>query len=753
MLTTASGQTIDCSEYVARTIDDSDFTTVDLPYDWSIRQDFRQHSSACCQGAYLDGGIGVFRKTLTIRDLSRRVVLFFDGVFMDAEVYVNGTKVGENHWWNPFSFDITDSLEVGDNTIAVWIRVDQPNSRWYSGAGITRDVYIVYCEPEGVTGIDQINITTPNISSEISSGYVTTMIRVKTTGVDSVNVQIIDSSGRVVGRGDGRGMDLTVGVKVNDPDLWSCDHPNLYYAKITVGNRVCTTERFGYRWFEYSSSGMKMNGEPFKVNGVCMHEDTNCLGMEASKSADVWKLRKLKECGVNAIRTCHNPFSRKYIEACDELGILVCYEMYDCWFIHKESNYYDFSRYFDDYYKGVLKNSIVRDVNSPAVFMWVVGNEIQFGQMTSEQMNSYLSSIRDTVRTYDTSRPITIGNSEITQSALSNTIDYVDVVGCNYADSDEYTLVERYSQDKAIIGTEMYSSVQTRGIYVQDSDNSYCTSYDTQKVNWGDYFWGCYKSYYVDHPEACGGFAWTGFDYLGEPTPFYSSSYFPTKSSQFGIVDTAGFEKDAFYMFQSVWSSAPMTHVLPMDWDSWTSGETVEVDVYSNQPSVELFLNGTSLGKMTSKDSMYKYEYSVSYEPGVLSCVAYDSSGNPVATDVVRTSTKTVSRILMNSSLSAVSISERDYAFIQCELQDENGVAVARSEDSVTFTISGGEIYGTDNGKPKDGTNMKSPTRNAFCGKVLCVARPYSNVGVMTITATLTENTDVSSSITISREA
>lgn len=355
----------------------------------------------------------------------------------------------------------------------------------------------------------------------------------------------------------------------------------MYYAEVVVDGKYRCRTRFGYRWLEFSNDGVKLNGESFKIKGFCLHEDTNCLGMEASKAADVWKIKKLKSIGCNAIRTCHNPFSKEFIDACDENGMLVCYELFDCWNITKEGNSYDFARNFENCWADVVEKSVKRDVNSPAVFCWVAGNEIQLDEMDNSYITSQISAIRAKVREFDESRPITMGDATLKPAKLSCITPYIDIIGCNYADSSEYATVRSLYPDMPIMGTEAYSSLHTRGIYADSDESCFCTEMDERKVSWGDYFWEVCDTWYGADANA-GAFMWTGFDYLGEPTPFADSKYYPAKSSQFGVFDQAGFPKDAAYMFKSIWSSEPMVHIGITDWDSWTNGEQYAVRVYSN---------------------------------------------------------------------------------------------------------------------------------------------------------------------------
>jgi beta-galactosidase len=291
-----------------------------------------------------------------------------------------------------------------------------------------------------------------------------------------------------------------------------------------------------------------------------------------------------------------------------------------------------------------------------------------------------------------------MGDATLKPAKLSCISPYIDIIGCNYADSSEYTTVRSLYPDMPIMGTEAYSSLHTRGIYMNNDASCFCTELDERKVSWGDYFWEVCDMWYGSNANA-GAFMWTGFDYLGEPTPFADSKYYPAKSSQFGVFDQAGFPKDAAHMFKSIWSGEPTVHIGITDWDSWTEGEQHAVRVYSNQPSVELFLNGASLGVASTKSSMHAFEYSVTYASGVLSCIAYSADGNVAAAESLSTSSKAVSKLELAPDSDVVDTDE-GFSFVACQLLDSNGVPVPTACDEVQFEVSGGTCYGTENGRP-----------------------------------------------------
>lgn len=350
-----------------------------------------------------------------------------------------------------------------------------------------------------------------------------------------------------------------------------------------------------------------------------------------------------------------------------------------------------------------------------------------------------------------------MGNDVIKEKTHADKIaPYVDILGHNYADDAEYLSSRAWYPDKPQFASECWSSFYTRGTYAFSNDDCCCPSYDTStanqsKASWGDTVYECYNRFYEKYPDCLGMYIWTGYDYIGEPTPFNPGSnwkaYFPAKSSQFGCVDTAGFEKDPFYKLQSLWTTKPMVHIAPTDWDSWSDGQNVRVDVYSNCVSVELFLNGKSYGKKTQDAQWQKYKefnYTVRYASGTLSAVGYASTGQVVVQDTVKTSLKEVAGIALEPSARQVAAMSEDYVIIKCMLVDANGVVVAKADDWIEFIVNGpGEFYGADNGKPKDDTNMRSPLRRAFCGKASCVIRPTDEAGVIRIIARLKDKPDV----------
>ena len=526
-------------------------------------------------------------------------------------------------------------------------------------------------------------------------------------------------------------LDLTVTA----PALWDIGQPNLYEAEIMLTGDFgsCTAPRvvYGYRWTTWSvDNGFSINGRNIKLKGVCMHHDLGCIGAEANRSAMERQIDSVMQMGANAIRLTHNPSSSMFLDLCMHKGVLLVEELFDHWTVAKSR--YDFARYYSDHYKEVVHNTLLRDRNNPAIIMWSLGNEInRTANYTAEQVRPIVTALIAEVKKYDATRPVTMGEDSPSMDAAKTCMEVLDVCGINYNSND---LSIPHGLNKPCYGSETTSALSSRGVYARDDAGYQCSSFDDDKVNWGSYAADALKAH-MENTYSGGLFVWTGWDYIGEPTPF---NKFPAKSSYFGICDLAGFPKDIYYMYQSRWTTNPMVHILPMDWDSWTVGNTVPVWLYSNCPSMELFQDGVSLGKKTQADAggKYQFAYSVTYAKGTLTAKGYDTSGAVVATDEVRTSTGTPAKLAMSSYRPTVDVTTDDLVFITCDIQDENGVFVPRADTKVTFTCEGGSVLGTENGNAACVEPMRTNVKTAFNGKVLCVCRHDGKTGTLTVTAT-----------------
>lgn len=726
--------------------DDSAWQSVTVPHDWSIYNNFNADSPATYEGGYLDGGDAWYRCKFTIADamLSDQTLLYFDGVYMEATVYLNGRLVGRNyHGYNPFWLDISNVLVEGENVLAVFVRNRQPSSRWYSGSGIYRPVYLLTMEGAG-KWVTDVAVTSPDLESQ-HTGSVATHIAFTIHNTDTATsgtakviiykdgVQIVQSS-KDVTIGEGETV-CSTDLSVTAPALWDVGQPNLYEAEITItgsfGSYTAPRVVYGYRWTKWDvDTGFWLNGKNIKLKGVCMHHDLGCIGTEANQSAMERQIDSMVQMGANAIRLTHNPGSTMFLDLCMRKGVLVIEELFDHWTVAKSK--YDFARFYTDHYKEVVRDTLLRDRNDPAIIMWSLGNEINStGKYTAEQVRPIVTALIAEVKQYDTTRPVTMGEDSPNMDAAKVCMELLDVCGINYNSNN---LSVPHDMGKPSYGSETTSALASRGIYARDDTGYQCSSLDDDKVNWGSYAAIALQAH-MDNPYSGGMFVWTGWDYIGEPTPF---NKYPAKSSYFGIVDLAGFPKDIYYMYQSRWTSKPMIHIFPRNLDSVEDGKTQRIAVYSNCPTVELFVNGVSIGKQTQAQIAEKYQFRwwPTFHPGTVTAKGYDADGAVVATDEVKTSDGIPARLALTSYKTTVDVTTDDLVFVTCEVQDKDGVPVPTASSAVTFTCTGGTVLGTDNGNAACVEPMRTNTKSAFSGKVLCVCRHDGQAGALIVTAT-----------------
>lgn len=727
----------------AEGFDDASWRTVSVPHDWSIALDFNSSSPATYEGGYLDGGDAWYRTTVSVdKQNGRRYVLCFDGVYMESTVYVNGQQVHKNYYgYNPFAVDATEQMVSGVNTIAVFVRNEQPSSRWYSGSGMIRPVELVTLLDDQIR-MENIRVTTPKLDSDLTNGEtVVTFDAVNKTGAEAsatFTVDLYDPDGAKVGTADasaviaaGETQNVSATVTLANPTLWAIGAGKLYEAQISakVGNRVQRSKRvtYGYRSIRFDKdTGFYLNGIHTKLKGVCVHHDGGCIGAAENRSAIERQVDILTNMGCNAIRLTHNPFGAEYLDVCQRKGVLLVEELFDGWTKSKKQK--DFGRYFTDHYAEVVTSAIRRDWNNPAVIMWSLGNEVRtnltLGDYSSSEIVNVCTTVNSAVKALDSTRPTTMGNNA-PGGNLSALMAIVDVVGINYNGNNQ-----TYQTDRPIYGSETTSALSSRGVYATDSANMAYPSYDNKAVSWGNTAAETVNAY-LSSARSCGHFVWTGFDYLGEPTEW---NKYPAKSSYFGIVDTCGFPKDIYFMYQSMWDSRPMIHILP----HWThESGNIDVWLYSNCASVELFLNGTSLGKkaLAQRGTKNQYAYTVAYAAGTLVANGYDASGNLIAQDIQYTA-GAPAKLALSSDKTAVAVASDDLVYITCDVQDKNGTRCPNADNSVTFAVVGGTIIGTDNGHGANVEKLSGSTHAAFSGKCLCVVKHDGASGAMKITAT-----------------
>lgn len=726
--------------------DDSAWQSVTVPHDWSIYNNFNADSQATYEGGYLDGGDAWYRCRFTIADamLSDQTLLYFDGVYMEATVYLNGKLVGRNyHGYNPFWLDVSDVLVEGENVLAVFVRNRQPSSRWYSGSGIYRPVYLLTMEGAG-KWVTDVAVTSPELESQ-HTGSVTTHIAFTVHNTDTATsgtakvvlykdgVQVAQNSKNVtIGEGE---TACSIDLSVTAPALWDVGQPNLYEAEITItgsfGSYTAPRVVYGYRWTKWDvDTGFWLNGKNIKLKGVCMHHDLGCIGAEANQSTMERQIDSMVQMGANAIRLTHNPGSTMFLDLCMRKGVLVVEELFDHWTVAKSK--YDFARFYTDHYKEVVRDTLLRDRNDPAIIMWSLGNEInRTAKYTAEQVRPIVTALIAEVKQYDTTRPVTMGEDSPNMDAAKVCMELLDVCGINYNSNN---LSVPHDMGKPSYGSETTSALASRGIYARDDTGYQCSSLDDDKVTWGSYAAIALQAH-MDNAYSGGMFVWTGWDYIGEPTPF---NKYPAKSSYFGIVDLAGFPKDIYYMYQSRWTSKPMIHIFPRDLDSVEDGKTQRISVYSNCPTVELFVNGVSIGKQTQAQIAEKYQFRwwPTFHPGTITAKGYDADGAVAATDEVKTSDGIPARLALTAYKATVDVTTDDLVFVTCEVQDKDGVPVPTASNAVTFTCTGGTVLGTDNGNAACVDPMRSPIKSAFSGKILCVCRHDGQAGELVVTAT-----------------
>lgn len=723
--------------------DDASWRTVSVPHDWSVELEFNASSPATYEGGYLDGGDAWYRTTVSVdKQTGRRYVLCFDGVYMESTVYVNGQQVHKNYYgYNPFAVDATEQMVSGVNTIAVFVRNEQPSSRWYSGSGMIRPVELVTLLDDQIR-MENIRVTTPKLDSDLTNGEtVVAFDAVNRTGAEAsatFTVDLYDPDGAKVGTADasaviaaGETQSVSATVALANPTLWAIGAGKLYEAQISakVGNRVQRSKRvpYGYRSIRFDKdTGFYLNGIHTKLKGVCVHHDGGCIGAAENRSAIERQVDILTNMGCNAIRLTHNPFGAEYLDVCQRKGVLLVEELFDGWTKSKKQK--DFGRYFADHYAEVVTSTIRRDWNNPAVIMWSLGNEVRTnltgGDYSSSEITSVCTMVNSAVKALDATRPTTMGNNA-PGGNLAALMAIVDVVGINYNSNNQ-----TYQTDRPIYGSETTSALSSRGVYALDSANMAYPSYDNKAVSWGNTAAETVNAY-LSSTRSCGHFVWTGFDYIGEPTEW---NKYPAKSSYFGIVDTCGFPKDIYFMYQSMWDSRPMVHMLP----HWThESGNIDVWLYSNCASVELFLNGVSLGKkaLSQRGTKNQYAYTVAYAAGTLVANGYDAAGNLIAQDIQYTA-GTPAKLALSSDKTAVNAASDDLVYITCDVLDKNGTLCPNADNSVVFTVMGGTIIGTDNGHGANVEKLSGSTHAAFSGKCLCVVKHDGASGAMKITAT-----------------
>jgi beta-galactosidase len=743
------------------TFSDTSWTSLTVPHDWSPALGFDKNSPGGGGSGFMDGGVGWYRKTFTLDSsyTGKNILIEFDGVYMNSQVWINGTSLGTwPYGYTTFQYDLTQYVKTDGSNNVIAVRVDnkQPNSRWYSGSGIYRNVWLTVLNPVHVAFGGGF-ITTPTVSATSATVSVATEIENHSTSSASTKVKtsILDPDGTVVATDTSSASDVaangkrtaTQNLTVSTPKLWSIESPTLYQAKVElqVGDQTVDTytSPIGLRWTKFDpNTGFYLNDKPVKIWGQCMHHDLGAIGAAVNVRAIERQLQILKGMGSNGIRTSHNPPAPELLDLADRMGFVIMDESFDVWEQGKDPAY-DYHLYFNDWGQRDIQAHVRRDRNHPSVIMWSIGNEIAGATVATA------TKLRDWVKALDTTRPVTWGANHMKDDQGQRAVAAIlDLQGYNYFVGDANTDTGSFQLDSdhktnaswKIFGSEELSNVKSRGIYYTQNQDLHwtgcqastkqCTSYD---VGWGDGF-NTEEMYLINmkRPFFFGQFDWTGFDYGGEPTPY--NGQWPAKSSYFGIVDTAGFPKDTYYFYQSKLTSTAMVHILP-HWN-WSAGTTVWVWVYSNCDSVELFVNDKSQGsKSFSSNTTTRAEWSLPWESGTLRAEG-KRGGTVVATEEVKTA-GVPAKVKLSADRTTIQADGRDLVFITADIQDGSGVFAATAANSVTFAVSGpGKIAGVDNGDPTDTTAYTSPTRKAFSGKALAIVQSTGDAGQIVVTAT-----------------
>ncbi len=714
-----------------------DFAPVGIPHDWLIYD---------ADHLYEDG-TGWYRRVLSLEAKEEETLVFlrFDGVYMDSRVFVNGRQAGEwKYGYSAFEVELTPFLQEGENEILVSVDFQSPNSRWYSGAGIFRNVWLkkvpfchltadgVYFHAQQAEG----NLWDIDIETEVEGGHAELDYTLLAKGVEVPLLNVRRECVHTDGNCRHRFL-----AQIENPVCWDIENPYVYRLRTTLHRGEETLDiaeqNVGFRTISFSpEEGFLLNGRKVKLNGVCEHHDLGCLGSAFHEQAMRRKFRILKEMGVNAIRTSHNMPATELLDLADEMGLLIDDEAFDMWEMPKTE--YDYARFFPEWYQRDVASWVRRDRNHPCVIMWSMGNEIydtHDGPHGLECMKKLLAEVQK----HDpkgNARP-TIGSNYMPWENTQKCADVLKLIGYNYAER-YYDAHHESHPDWIIYGSETASVVQSRGIYhfpyreeVLADEDEQCSSLGNSTTSWGAKSPESCIIAERDHPFSCGQFLWTGFDYIGEPTPYH------TRNSYFGQIDTAGFPKDSYYIYQSNWTdyhTKPMVHLFPY-WD-FNIGQLIDVRACTNAPSVELFFNGESMGVRTI-DHAHGQElaghWQIPYAPGELIAVARDENGTEVARHA-RHSFGDACRIVLKPEKNRLLADGEDLLFVEISMEDADGYPVENANSRVTVKADGaGALVGTDNGDSTDTESWKCGCRRLFGGKLLAVFKAGEEPGTLQI--------------------
>lgn len=766
---------------------DEGWRRLDLPHDWAIEGTFSESNPSGVGGGALPGGMGWYRKTIDVtrKDLEGRVFLEFDGIYMNATVFVNGIKEGYRPYgYSSVIYDVTPDLTEGRNVIAVRVdNTDQPNSRWYSGCGIYRNVWItktakVHVAPWGTW------VRTPLVNEAKADVLMTTTVANENEYDVDVDVETIvtDPKGNAVSTKTstvrieaGKKSEVEQNLRVATPEMWDVKSPSLYTAhtKLSVGGQVVDNyeTRFGIRSFYFEPErGFILNDRNVKLNGVCLHHDLGCLGAAINKRALERQLDMLADMGCNAIRCTHNPPAPELLDLCDERGFLVIDEAFDMW--RRKKTERDYARFFDEWHERDLTDMIRRDRNHPSIIAWSIGNEVleqwdetdmvsddaqqanldiamgRGGQQSASKLTEGAALCRhlsDLVKKFDPTRPVTAGNNAVEPTNNLFKSGALDLIGFNYH-NDNFDSVPYLFKNSPFYVSESNSALATRGYYKMPSTRVFimpddwrhnskdpslsCSSFDNCHVPWGS----THERTMIqvrDNDFIAGQFVWTGFDYLGEPTPYG----WPARSSYFGVIDLAGIPKDAYYLYQSEWQTEKtVLHLFP-HWN-WKTGEEIDVwCYYNNADEVELYVNGRSAGKRAKDKNTLHGFWRVNFEPGEIRVVSR-SEGRAVAEQRIKTAGRPA-KLRLTPDRTRIHADGDDLCYVTVEVTDADGNLCPTAQNEIHFSVEGvARIEGVDNGSPISLEPFKADKRKAFNGKCMVVLRSNGEAGNVRLRAT-----------------
>ncbi|UOR03541.1 DUF4982 domain-containing protein [Hymenobacter aerilatus] len=740
---------------------DANWRPLTLPHDWSIEGKFDEKNPAKPEGGGLPTGIGWYRKSFTLPAVKdRKVYIEFDGVYQNSEVWLNGQLLGKRpNGYISFRYDLTPHLRPAGQPNVLAVRVDnsaQPNSRWYTGSGIYRNVRLVMTNKVAVDHWGTF-VTTPQVSQDAATIDVKTTIR-NTAGTRRpvrVETVVLDAKGSPVAQQVSDKVKLTDSttliaqtISLKQPQLWSVKQPYLYRVQTRILDGKKAVDEYetplGIRYINFDvQKGLSLNGEPMRILGVNQHHDLGALGAAFNVRAAERQLQMLRDMGCNAIRMSHNPPAPELLDLCDRMGFLVMDEAFDQW--QKKKNGKDYHLDFPKWHRRDLEDMVRRDRNHPSVFMWSIGNEIreQFDS-TGTRLTKELTA---TVKRLDTTRPVTsaLTEQEPDKNYMSQA-GVLDVLSFNYKHEGYPELPKRFP-GQIFLATETAAAFETRGHYDLPSDSVRiwpkdgktkltngnpdftASSYDNARPYWGSTHEPAWRAI-KQNKHMTGTFIWSGFDYLGEPLPYP----WPARSSYFGIIDLAGFPKDAYYLYQSEWTDKPVLHLLP-HWN-WRPGQTVDVWAYYSQADeVELLLNGKSLGIRKKQPDDLHVMWRVPYAPGTLQAISR-KGGKTVLTRTIKTAGQ-AAKIELVADRGSIQADGKDLSFVTVRVLDAQGNLVPDAANQVKFNLGGpGLIAGVDNGYQASLEPFKADTRKAYNGMCLAIVQSTEQTGTITLQAT-----------------